>query len=55
VDFARRNQVSQIFVACSPSGLRERLLGGRYAEDIVRMADDLQVIVVANRSRRQNS
>jgi two-component system, OmpR family, sensor histidine kinase KdpD len=55
VDFARRNQVSQIFVARSPSGLRERLLGGRYAEDIVRMADDLQVIVVANRSRRHNS
>src|SRR6202790_4132205 len=45
VDFARRNRVSQIFVARSPGRLRERLLGRRHAEDIVRIAHDLQVTV----------
>jgi two-component system, OmpR family, sensor histidine kinase KdpD len=55
VDFARRNQVSQIFVARSQSRLRERLLGRSHTEDIVRIAHDLQVTVVADRSRRQAS
>jgi two-component system, OmpR family, sensor histidine kinase KdpD len=55
VDFARRNQVSQIFVARSQDRLRERLLGRSHAEDIVRIAHDLQVTVVADRSRRQSS
>ena len=55
VDFARRNRVSQIFVARSPGRLRERLLGRSHAEDIVRIAHDLQVTVVADRSRRQAS
>jgi two-component system sensor histidine kinase KdpD len=55
VDFARRNEVSQIFVARSQGRLRERLLGMNYAEDIVRIAHDLQVTVVADRSRRQTS
>jgi nucleotide-binding universal stress UspA family protein len=53
VDFAHRNGVSQIFVARSQVRLRERLLGRNYAEDIVRIAHDLQVTVVADRSRRQ--
>src|ERR1700730_17745497 len=55
VDFARRNRVSQIFVARSPGRLRERLLGRSHAEAIVRIAHDLQVTVVADRSRRQAS
>jgi two-component system sensor histidine kinase KdpD len=55
VDFARRNQVSQIFVARSRSRLHERLFGKDYAEAIVRGAHDLQVTVVADRSRRQTS
>ena len=55
VDFARRNQVSQILVARSQGRLRERLLGRNHAEDIVRIAHDLQVTVVADRSRRQAS
>ena len=54
VDFARRNQVSQIFVARSRTGLREWLFGRDYAETIVRIGHDLQVIVVADRGRRQS-
>jgi two-component system sensor histidine kinase KdpD len=53
VEFARRNQVTQIFVAHSHIGLLERLRGKNFTEDIVRLAQDLQVTVVADRSRRQ--
>jgi len=53
VDFARRGQVTQIFVAHSQAGLLERLRGKDFTEDIVRLAQDLQVTVVADRSRRQ--
>jgi two-component system sensor histidine kinase KdpD len=53
VDFARRNQATQIFVAHSQLGLLERLRGKNFTEDIVRLAQDLQVTVVADRSRRQ--
>jgi two-component system sensor histidine kinase KdpD len=52
VDFARRNQATQIFVAHSQLGLLERLRGKNFTEDIVRLARDLQVTVVADRSRR---
>ena len=52
VDFARRNQVTQIFVAHSQVGFLERLRGKNFTEDIVRLAQDLQVTVVADRSRR---
>ena len=52
VDFARRNQVTQIFVARSQISLLERIRGGNFTEDIVRLAQDLQVIVVADRSRK---
>ena len=55
VDFARRNQVSQIFVARVQGRLLERLVGRNYAEEIVRIASDLQVTVVADRSRIQAS
>jgi two-component system, OmpR family, sensor histidine kinase KdpD len=52
VEFARRNQFAQIFVAHSQTRLRERLRGRNFAENIVRLAEDLQVTVVADRTRR---
>jgi two-component system, OmpR family, sensor histidine kinase KdpD len=52
VDFARHSQVTQIFVAHSQVGLLERLRRKNFTEDIVRFAQDLQVTVVADRSRR---
>jgi two-component system, OmpR family, sensor histidine kinase KdpD len=55
VEFARHNQVTQIFVAHSQTRLRERLRGRNFAENIVRLAQDLQVTVVADRSRRPSS
>ena len=55
VEFARHNQVTQIFVAHSQVGLMEQLRGMNFTEDIVRLAQDLQVTVVADRSRRQVS
>ena len=51
VDFARQTQVTQIFVAHSQVGLLERLRRKNFTEDIVRLAQDLQVTVVADRSR----
>jgi two-component system sensor histidine kinase KdpD len=53
VDFARRHQVTQIFVAHSQAGFLARLRSRNFTEDIVRFAQDLQVTVVADRSRRQ--
>jgi K+-sensing histidine kinase KdpD len=55
VEFARRHQVTQIFVAHSQTRLRERLRGRNFAENIVRLAQDLQVTVAADRSRRPGS
>jgi two-component system sensor histidine kinase KdpD len=53
VEFARQNRVTQIFVAHPHPGLLERLRGKHFTEDIVRLAQDLQVTIVADRSRRQ--
>jgi two-component system sensor histidine kinase KdpD len=55
VDFARSHQVTQVFVAPARGGLRERLLGRNFVENIVRLAEDLQVTVVADRSPRSGS
>src|SRR5438309_11990951 len=55
VEFARQHQVTQIFVAHSQVGFLERLRGRNFTEAIVRFAQDLQVTVVADRSRRQGS
>jgi two-component system sensor histidine kinase KdpD len=52
VDFARHNQVTQIFVAHTQVRLLERVRRKNFTEDIVRFAQDLQVTVVADRSRR---
>lgn len=49
VDFARHNQVTQIFVTRMRKRFHERLLGKDYSEAIVRGAHDLQVTVVADR------
>src|ERR1700733_9133784 len=43
VDFARQNDVTQIFVAHSQVGLLERLRRKNLSENIVRSAQDLQV------------
>lgn len=55
VEFGRRNQITQIFVAHSQVRLGERLRGTNFSENIVRLAQDLQVTVVADRSRKQGS
>src|SRR5215472_9481981 len=55
VEFARRNKVTQIFVAHSETSLRERLFRKNFTENIVRLAQDLQVTVVADRSHRQST
>jgi two-component system sensor histidine kinase KdpD len=53
VNFARDNHVTQIFVAHSKVGFLERLRGKNSTEAIVRSAQDLQVTVVADRTRGQ--
>jgi len=55
VEFARRNQVTQIFVAHFDAHLVDRLRGRNVTENIVRLAQDLQVTVVADRSRKPGS
>jgi two-component system sensor histidine kinase KdpD len=55
VEFARGNQVTQIFVAHSEVPLVDRLRGRNFTENIVRLAQDLQVTVVADRSRKPGS
>jgi hypothetical protein len=53
VEFARSNQAAQIFVTHLRVDFLERLRGKNFTEDIVHWAQDLQVTVVADRSRRQ--
>jgi two-component system, OmpR family, sensor histidine kinase KdpD len=52
VEFARSNRATQIFVAHSKVALLGRLRGNNFTENIVLLAQDLQVTVVADRSRR---
>jgi two-component system sensor histidine kinase KdpD len=52
VEFARRHRATQVFVAHSDVPLLDRLRGRNFTENIVRLAQDLQVTVVADRSRR---
>jgi len=52
VEFARQNKVTQIFVVRPQTSLGERLRRKNYIENIVRLAQDLQATVVADRSRR---
>jgi len=55
VEFARHNQVTQIFVAHCEVPLVDRLRGRNFTENIVRLAQDLQVTVVADRARKPSS
>jgi two-component system sensor histidine kinase KdpD len=55
VEFAHRNQATQIFVAHTEVRLLDRLRGKNFAENIVLLAQDMQVTVVADRSRRPGS
>ena len=52
VEIARSYQVTQIFVPHLRVDFLQRLRGKNFTEDIVRLAQDLQVTVVAGRSRR---
>jgi len=52
VEFARRNHVTQIFVAQPQHSFRDRLLGRNNVENIIRIAQDIQVTVVADRTQR---
>ena len=52
VDYARRSHVTQIFVANVRSGLLNRLRGQNEAENIVRLAHEMEVTVVADGTRR---
>ncbi len=55
VEFARRHRATQVFVAHSDVPLLDRLRGRNFTENIVRLAQDLQVTVVADRSRKPGS
>ena len=55
VEYARSNSVTQIFIANEKRDFRRHLFGKSPAEEIVRLADDLQVIVVADRNRDSRS
>jgi len=52
VEYAREHKITQIFVAQPPSGARQWFRGRNFAENIVRLAQDLQVTVVADRSHK---
>ena len=52
VEFSRRSHVTQIFVAQPQHSFRDRLLGRNNAENIIRIAQDIQVTVVADRTQR---
>jgi two-component system sensor histidine kinase KdpD len=55
VEYARRNHVTQIFVTNVHPSLLDRLRGKDDAGDIVRLAQEMQVTVVADRSRRPSA
>ncbi len=50
VEFARLNGITQLFVARTPEG-RWPVLGGSLVQQVVRSARDMQVIIVADRSK----
>ena len=53
VEFARRNGVTQLFLA-RPESDHWRLLGRNLVEEVVRLASDMQVTIVADRSRSRS-
>lgn len=55
VDFARRNQITQILLSRCPSSTWGRLLGTDLILSVVRKARDIRVIIVAERRRPYDS
>jgi two-component system, OmpR family, sensor histidine kinase KdpD len=53
VDFARRNQVTQIILARAQQGPRVPILGQSLIQQVVRLARDMQVTIVAERRREE--
>ncbi len=53
VDFARRNQVTQILLARAQQGPRVPVLGQSLVQKVVRLAHDMQVTIVAERRREE--
>jgi two-component system sensor histidine kinase KdpD len=51
VDFARLNQVTQIFLARPQNNPTLRLLGKKLVQEVVRLAHDMQVTIVAEHRR----
>ena len=51
VDFARRNQITQILLSRQPSSPLKRLLGADFILKVLSKAQDIRVIVVAERGR----
>src|SRR5579863_9482181 len=49
VDFARRNQITQIFLAQPREGMWIPLLSRDLVQRIVRLAKDMQIVIVSNR------
>jgi two-component system, OmpR family, sensor histidine kinase KdpD len=52
VDFARAHGVTQIFIGRQPDGAWRSVLGGGLVQRLVNLARDMQVTIVADRSRR---
>ena len=53
VEFARRNGVTQLFLA-RPQSDRWSLFGRNLVEEVVRLANDMQVTIVADRNRSRS-
>ena len=53
VEFARLNGVTQLFLARPPAGRWPAFGGRNLVQQIVRLARDMQVIIVADRSKQQ--
>ena len=53
VEFARLNGVTQLFLARPAEGRWSAFGGRNLVQQVVRLARDMQVIIVADRSRQQ--
>ena len=51
VDFARRNQITQIFLVRPPDGNRFPLFSRNLVQKIVALAKDMQIVIVSERER----
>ena len=55
VDFARRNQITQIILSRNSNSSWNRLFGGNLILQIVEKAKDIRVIIVADRKRHRKT